>query len=205
MYAVGHVALGYLLGKAVARTTGKKLNVPLVWAVSLIPDLDLLVPGLQHRGPTHSLLAIIVISVPLLLLSFRKSLPYLAAFSSHSLIGDFLTDPGIMLFWPMSSQWVKYPEAFAFLARSEVYLEIVLLGPLIVTLVLSKDLSGLLSPKKGNMLLFIPIITIILPSFFRYPLVLPRILIVPHLLLLVVTLVPFASGLQKLLVTKNRA
>jgi hypothetical protein len=74
-----------------------------------------------------------------------------------------------------------------------------------VTLVLSKDLSGLLSPKKGNMLLFIPIISIILPSFFRYPLVLPRILIVPHLLLLVVTLLPFVSGLQKLLVTKNRA
>jgi len=59
---------------------------------------------LHHRGPTHSLITIIVLTVPFLLLYRKIAIPYFIALASHSLIGDFFTG-GTQLFWPLSTQW----------------------------------------------------------------------------------------------------
>ena len=77
MYAVGHLAIGYLFGKATSKLAQVDLNVPLLFALSIIPDIDLLVPGLKHRGPTHSIVILCLLSLPAFVLYRKKATPYL--------------------------------------------------------------------------------------------------------------------------------
>lgn len=104
MFAIGHFAIGYLTGKASARKLKVQLNMPLLLTASVIPDIDLLLGFLLHRGPTHSLLTIIALMVPFLILYRKTAIPYSIALAAHSLIGDFFTG-GTQLFWPLSTQW----------------------------------------------------------------------------------------------------
>jgi membrane-bound metal-dependent hydrolase YbcI (DUF457 family) len=104
LFAIGHLAIGYLTGKVSARQLGVQLNMPLLLTASVIPDIDLLLRFLDHRGPTHSLITIIALTVPFLILYGKTAVPYSVALASHSLIGDFFTG-GTLLFWPLSTTW----------------------------------------------------------------------------------------------------
>jgi membrane-bound metal-dependent hydrolase YbcI (DUF457 family) len=104
LFAIGHFSLGYLAGKASARKLKVQLNMPLLLTASVIPDIDMLLRFLRHRGPTHSLIAIIALTIPLLILYRKTAVPYSVALASHSLIGDFFTG-GSQLFWPFSTEW----------------------------------------------------------------------------------------------------
>jgi membrane-bound metal-dependent hydrolase YbcI (DUF457 family) len=76
MFAIGHFALGYLFGKGTGKLAHVKINLPLLLAASVLPDIDLILRFLTHRGPTHSLLAITVLMIPLFILYRKKALPY---------------------------------------------------------------------------------------------------------------------------------
>ena len=106
---MGHMALGYFAARATRGITKYDFSLLWVWLISVSPDIDVLIPFLIHRGPTHSLAAILVFLVPVLLFR-REWLPYVAGFGSHALIGDLITGtfsaPGSMLFWPFSSSFV---------------------------------------------------------------------------------------------------
>ena len=54
MFAVGHLALGYITGKVADILLKVKSNIFLLLLVSVIPDIDILIPALEHRGPTHN-------------------------------------------------------------------------------------------------------------------------------------------------------
>ena len=82
MYAVGHFALGYLTGKIASKSLAVKINLPLLFLASVFPDIDLLIPGLEHRGPLHSVVFFFV---------KKRVAPYFVAVIQHSIIGDFLT------------------------------------------------------------------------------------------------------------------
>ena len=105
MFAIGHFAIGYLTGKASAKTLNVQLNMPLLLTASVIPDVDLFLRFIHHRGPTHSLITIIALTVPFLIYYRKTAVPYFIALASHSLIGDFLTD-GTQLFWPLSTEMI---------------------------------------------------------------------------------------------------
>lgn len=105
MFAIGHFAIGYLTGKASARTLKVQLNMPVLLTASVIPDVDLLLRFIHHRGPTHSLIVIIAMVLPFLLYYRKKAVPYAIALASHALIGDFFTG-GTQLFWPLSQEWI---------------------------------------------------------------------------------------------------
>ena len=105
MFAIGHFAIGYLTGKASAKTLNVQLNMPLLLTASVIPDVDLFLRFIHHRGPTHSLITIIALTVPFLIYYRKTAVPYVIALASHSLIGDFFTD-GTQLFWPLSTEMV---------------------------------------------------------------------------------------------------
>ncbi len=123
MQLLGHLGLGYLCGAIVARFTGEKINIPLIWLCSVLPDVDLLFPGLiTHRGPTHSILVAVAIFVPIYLY-LRRGLPYFAAVASHSLIGDFLVPP-LQLLWPLSSAWFGAPSGLALTGSTETLVEV---------------------------------------------------------------------------------
>ncbi len=89
MFAVGHFALGYIFGKTSSKIIKVKVNLPLLLADSVLPDVDLLLRFLAHRGPTHSLITITVLMVPFFAVYRKRALPYYAAMLSHILIGDF--------------------------------------------------------------------------------------------------------------------
>ncbi|MCW3986008.1 MAG: hypothetical protein NWE91_06340 [Candidatus Bathyarchaeota archaeon] len=43
----------------------QEVNLPLVLLLSMIPDVDLLIPGVEHRTITHSIITATVIFTPL--------------------------------------------------------------------------------------------------------------------------------------------
>jgi len=102
MFAIGHFALGYLTGKAFAKQLNIPLNMTLLLTASVIPDVDLLLRFLDHRGPTHSLITIAVLMIPFLLYYGKAAIPYAVALASHSMIGDLIG--GTQLFWPLSTR-----------------------------------------------------------------------------------------------------
>jgi membrane-bound metal-dependent hydrolase YbcI (DUF457 family) len=78
--------------------------MPLLFAASVLPDIDLLLRFLMHRGPTHSLLAITALMIPFFIIYRKQAMPYYAALLSHIFLGDYFTG-GIELFWPVSHGW----------------------------------------------------------------------------------------------------
>jgi hypothetical protein len=73
------------------------LNIPLVLVASIIPDTDLLIPWLEHRSPTHSLILIFLFFLPAFALYREKAAPYFVAGIHHSILGDHFTGEGIQL------------------------------------------------------------------------------------------------------------
>jgi len=204
MFAVGHIALGYVTGKIISKATDQSLNIPAIWTLSLLPDIDFLIPGLQHRGPTHSIIVTILIFAPFLLIKPRRTAPYFAALATHSLIGDYITNGGTKLFWPVSSEWIKYEKTIMLGSAFETHIELALFAAFIVILILSKDLNRLFKSEMNNNLLFIPLCTVILPSIFKYPVNIPNMLIIPHLLLLSMIALSLSMSLIQILITFNK-
>jgi hypothetical protein len=96
-----------LFGKGSAKLAKVKVNLPLLFAASVLPDVDLLLRFLMHRGPTHSLITITVLMIPFFIIYRRQAIPYYAALLTHILIGDFFTG-GIELLWPLSHGWFQF-------------------------------------------------------------------------------------------------
>jgi membrane-bound metal-dependent hydrolase YbcI (DUF457 family) len=137
------------------------VNLPLLLAASVLPDVDLLLRFLMHRGPTHSILTITVLMVPFFVVYRKQAIPYFAALLSHILIGDFFTG-GIELFWPLSHNWygaLNFEVASMPIAITELVLFFLAL-PLMYKL---GDLQTLLKPHNKNWALIIPFGYVLVP------------------------------------------
>ncbi len=139
MLVLGHIALGYITGKIVSKATDQSINIPVIWIFSLLPDIDLLIPGLQHRGPTHSVIVALIIFTPIFIIASWKAAPYFAALASHSLIGDYFTG-GAQLFWPLSLEWLGYEGSMRMGSPFEIFIEFALFAVMIAILILSRVL-----------------------------------------------------------------
>lgn len=169
--------------------------------MALIADIDLLFPGVEHRGPSHSLILLAIAAIPIILVAKKRGIPYLVAFASHALLGDYLTSPsssmGVQLLYPLSSNWFSAgSEAFH---AVYIYVELVLFAALLLLLLATKEIKTFVQPHLSNLLLAIPILTAFLPVFARFPIPVPRALIIPHLILLVLLAVPFFVEIINLL------
>ena len=204
MFAVGHIALGYITGKILGKATQQSLNIPALWTLSLLPDVDLLIPGLLHRGPTHSIIIALLIFTPPLILRTRQTLPYFTALATHSLIGDYITDGGIKLLWPISSEWFKHMSTMTLGSTFETTIELALFTTLIATLLLTRDYNNLFNTDRKNALFIIPLCTIILPVMFKYPINIPKPLITPHLILLSIILLSISMSTIQTLSTVRK-
>ena len=188
-FAVGHMALAYLLGKSSSKLLKVNLNIPLILVLSIVPDADILfelfgVSGL-HRGPTHSLILALIIFVPLFALYRRKAAPYFLALISHSVISDFFIGGQIMLFWPLTSDLFGLHAYISIWSLVNITLEWALFAFSAVVMFKTGDLSLFFHNRKSNLLLAIPIGTVLLPTFVSYPLQVPPLLILPHFFYLV--------------------
>ena len=180
MYAVGHLALGYISGKATSKLLNVNVNLPLLFLISVIPDIDLLIPGLEHRGPTHSLITSILIFIPLAIYYRKKAIPYFIALIQHALIGDYLTGGGIQLLWPLNSTHY-YGPAIEITSLTNITIEWILFLTSFLIMAKTKEASTLFQPHRSNLLLSIPAFTVLLPTLLSFPISVPIALIIPHL------------------------
>lgn len=201
-FAVGHLAIGYLTGKTSARFLNVNINIPLVITLSILPDIDLLVPVLlQHGGPTHSIILYLAVAFPAILVGKKQTIPYLMAIISHPLLGDYLTRSsraqGVQLFLPLTSSWFAAGSHAAVLAY--IYLELVLFAVFLMLMLRTKDIKILMEHHHSNLLLTIPISTALLPVFMQFPIPVPLELIAPHLILIVLLAFPVFLDFKALL------
>ena len=187
------MALAYLLGKASAKLLKVSLNIPLILVLSVIPDIDILFDFLLkseiHRGPTHSIIAAIIVFIPFFVLYRQKAMPYFAALASHSLIGDFLIGGQVQLLWPLSTNEFG-PHEFGFpyiniYSPINIALEFTLFTVALIVMLKTRDLFHFFRDNKLTLILIIPIFTVLLPTFTGYPLSVPILLVLPHLFYLV--------------------
>jgi membrane-bound metal-dependent hydrolase YbcI (DUF457 family) len=177
LFAVGHMAIAYLLGKGSSKGLRVKLNIPILLVLSILPDIDIIydfLTGSQiHRGPTHSIIVATLAFIPVFIIFRKKAIPYFLALISHPLIGDFLVGGSLQLFWPLSTNEFGLHELggpfISIFSPLNIALEVSLF--VIATLVLYKtgDWKVFFSNNKSNLILFIPIATVLLPSTIGYP------------------------------------
>ena len=145
MLAIGHFGLGYLLGTACAKLVNTRLNLALLFTVSILPDFDLLFSRfIVHRGPTHSLFFLLLVSLPFFVVYKKSVIPYFVALLSHSLIGDIYGSMGVQLFWPFSRQWIHVFNVSAISDLSFGF-ELVLFAFSVVVMFVNKDFRKMFS------------------------------------------------------------
>jgi len=197
-FAVGHLALGYLTGKATSKLLDVDMNIPLLFVASIVSDVDLLMPGLRHRGPTHSLIIILLIFLPAFFLYGRRATPYFAAMAQHSIIGDYLTSEGVQLLWPIAVDW--YGIGFAMTSLTNILAEWILFFTSLTIMLNAKDVWTLFERHPSNLLLSIPVFTVLIPTLLSFPMYVPIELIIPHLIYLAIftlsILIDLISGLR---------
>ena len=177
MFAVGHMAIAYLLGKGSSKSLRVKLNIPILLVLSILPDIDIIYDFLTgseiHRGPTHSIVVSTIAFIPIFIIYRKKAIPYFLALISHPLIGDFLIGGNLQQFWPLSTTEYGLHELGSYyigiFSSVNIALELTLF--VIATLVLykSSDWKAFFTSNKTNLVLIIPIATVLLPSTIGYP------------------------------------
>lgn len=195
MYAVGHLSLGYLFAKGSAKILKQDINLPLVFLLSLIPDIDLLIPGVEHRTITHSIVMSIVVFLPFFMLYKTKAIPYFFALAQHILVGDFIIGETQILL-PITSTW--YGLGICIHSSTNVILEWSSFIVAMAIMLKANDIQKLLKCDLTNLLLSVPTLTVLLPSFIRFPLSVPYTLLIPHIAYLILFILAIASVFRTL-------
>jgi len=198
-YAVGHLALGYLSGKLTSKILSVNVNIPLLFLVSVMPDIDLLIPSLEHRGPIHSIIIYCLLFLPVFMLYGKRATPYFVALTQHILIGDYLTG-GTQLLWPITINW--YGLGMEITSFANIFMEWVLFLTSMTIMFKTKDLWLLFQHHPSNLTLSIPVFTVLLPTFLSFPLSVPLELVIPHVTYLVLFTLSTAIDLKAIL-TRN--
>lgn len=154
----------------------------MIFLLSLIPDADLLIPGLQHRGLTHSIIIITIVFIPAFAVYKKKALPYFAALAQHIVIGDFITSEGTQMLWPINQTWYGLGIPMASLAN--ILLEWGSFLAAMITMIALRDMHQLLKSHLSNLLVAVPTLTVLLPSLIQFPMAVPTSLLIPHLIYL---------------------
>ena len=183
------MAIAYLLGKGSSKALRVKLNIPILLVFSILPDADIIYDFLTgsdiHRGPTHSIVVAIIAFIPLFIIYRKNAVPYFLALISHPLIGDFFIGGRLQLFWPFSTNQYGLHELGSYYIgiTDPVNIALELSLFVIATFVLYKsgDWKVFFKSNKTNLVLLIPIATVLLPSTIGYPFSAPLLLTEPLL------------------------
>jgi hypothetical protein len=138
--------------------------------------------------------------------------PYFVALISHALIADFLIGGQLQLLWPFTQAEFGLHELGFFdiyiTSYVNIAMELSLFAASSYILFKSKDYKQFLQDKKSNLVIAIPILTVLLPSVVSYPLAVPLLLVLPHLFYLVLfavaVLVVFLSFFGKRIFIENK-
>jgi hypothetical protein len=199
MYAVGHFALGYLTGKLASKSLDVNVNLPLLFLASVFPDIDILIPGLVHRGPLHSVILFCLLFLPIFAIYKKRAVPYFIAVIQHIIIGDYIIGGDLQLLWPLTSNLYGFHIGIASLTN--IVFEWSLFFISLTFMVKTKDILLLLEPHSSNMILAIPVLTVLLPTVISFPLYVPLALFIPHIVYLILFTIPLILDL-KIILTK---
>ena len=155
MYAVGHLALGFIAGRTVSKATKTNINLPLIFAISILPDIDLVLFPRLHRGPTHSLVFLAAIAIPFLIVWRLKTVPYAMAYAQHLLVGDMIAG-STQYFWPVSFEEFGLGPAMG--SPIEVGLEWAFFLASLALMIALGDFKNILKPRLSNLLFIVPCI-----------------------------------------------
>jgi len=197
LYAVGHMSLGYILALATSKTLRTKMNIPIVLLLSVIPDIDILIPQLQHRGPAHSIIVATIIFAPLFAIYTKRASPYYVAFIQHSLIGDYFTGGQMQLLWPLTTQY--YGLEISIRSAANITIEWTAFAAALIIMAKTGGLASLFRPRHSNLILAIPTSTVLLPTLLGFPLEVPIILVPPHIVYIAIFSASVAICLFKIL------
>lgn len=178
-FAVGHLALGYIFSKTIAKLMKVKLDIPLIFLFAVIPDIDFILPFLKHRGPTHSIVIAFVLFLPIFATYKKNATPYFVSLLQHSLIGDYISGGKTQFLWPLII--TSFGINLSLQHQMNIIIESVMFFISIILLLKSKDILKLFQISKSSLLLFIPLSTILLPMFYGFPIKVPIWLIPSHL------------------------
>lgn len=168
------------MGKLSAKSLKTKTSFPLLFALSIIPDIDILFePFLEHRGPAHSIVVAFIVFVPVFAIYRKEAIPYFIAIIQHSLVGDYITGGRIQLLWPVTSQYYGMNRSITDPVNTAIEWVAFLIS--LIVMLRSKDMVKFFQPHKSNLILAIPTFTVLLPTVLNYPLEVPASLIPPHL------------------------
>ena len=190
MFAVGHMSVAYLLTRGLKRGRWQSMSIPLVWVSSLLPDIDLLIPGINHMGPTHSIIFAIAAFLPLFLYKGKEVTPYFMGYASHTILGDLITNSNVWLLWPLTQRRFEVPLPFLCKHTFSMNLELALFGLFILVFIITKDYSSKLYSRGTRPLSLIPFTALLVPVVFGFPLPVPLRLVPPHLVFMAVILLP---------------
>lgn len=196
MFAVGHLSFGYLFAKVFQRLLKTHINLPFIFLLSLISDIDLLIPWLTHRTVTTSIIISTIMFIPFFLIYRKSSVPYFAALTQHILLGDFLTNEGVQMFWPLTSN--RYGLGVPMQSLVNILIEGTSFILVIIILIRTKDLQRLLNPHKSNLFLVVPSGAIFMSSIVGMSNMAPIELLFPHLVYLAI----FTFSMWKFLVNE---
>lgn len=164
------MALAYLLGKGSSKPLHLNPNVPVLLVLSILPDIDIVYDFLTgsdiHRGPTHSLVIAVLVFIPFFIVYRKRAIPYFLALISHPLIGDISGQ--IQLFWPFSTTQYGF-DALSIFSPINVLLELSLFALATLMMYLTKDWKVFFTDSKTNLVLIIPVATVLLPTTVGYP------------------------------------
>jgi membrane-bound metal-dependent hydrolase YbcI (DUF457 family) len=206
------MAIAYLLGKPAAKILKVNVSIPLLMVLSIIPDIDLILIPSMHRGPTHSVITAALIFIPFFIVYRKQAIPYFIALISHSLIGDFITGGRIQLLWPFSRREFGLHELGSYFIDINnpvnVAIELSLFIVATVIMIKSKDIMQFFKVNKTNLVLIIPIFTVLLPTFIGFPFDEPLLVTEPaealgHLFYIVLFVVSVLITLKGLMKTKK--
>ena len=184
------------MSKLSAKTLKTNFNIPTILLLSVIPDADILIPFLEHRGPTHSIILTLIAFAPIFVVYHKKAIPYLLALVQHSLIGDYIAGGRIRLLWPLTTQY--YGLELSIRSQTNIALEWIVFLTSTTIMLETKDIITLLQPHNSNLILTIPTFTVLLPTLTSFPLDVPTWLILPHLLYLTIFSVSIVTECLKL-------
>lgn len=167
----------------------------MIFALSVLPDVDFLIPGMLHRGYTHSIIVITLLFLPFLLFRKRKIFfPYFTALTQH-ILADLFSTGKLLLLWPITQRFYGYQIS----TQLDVTFEWVLFIAYIILILYTGDLKQLSEFKLTSLLLVVPISSILLPVFLNFPIRPPTELIIPHyIFLLIFTMCPTTEIIKKL-------
>ena len=142
-----------------------------------MPDIDIVYDFLTgsdiHRGPTHSIVVATLAFIPIFIIYRKKAIPYFLALISHPLIGDFFIGGRLQLFWPLSTREICLHElGFYYIGifnPVNIALELTLFSLATLVLFKSGDWKAFFTSNKTNLVLILPIATVLVPSTIGYP------------------------------------